>query len=101
MRRSQEEWLEIIGKQQASGLKVGAFCLREGIAANTFYAQRAKLAGPSERERGCRGAVEFVELGVEKKGIWLELGGGPVLFFGSDVSAGKVADIVRALRGCG
>jgi len=67
-RLTDERWRQLIGRQARSGLTVGAFCQREGIAASTFFAKRRQLrasprfveviadaAGPAQRGAHCAG----------------------------------------------
>jgi len=62
-RLTDERWRRLVGRQARSGLTVGAFCEREGIAASTFFAKRRQLnasprfveviadaAGPAQRD---------------------------------------------------
>lgn len=37
------KWREIIDRQRASGLSVGAFCRRDAIAESSFFAWRRRL----------------------------------------------------------
>jgi transposase-like protein len=40
---NRRRWVEIIARQRASGLGVGRFCRREGLAPSTFFAWRRRL----------------------------------------------------------
>jgi len=40
---NRRRWIEIIGRQRASGLGVDQFCRREGLAPSTFFAWRRRL----------------------------------------------------------
>lgn len=45
-RRTIEQWQELVGRQRTSGLSIGAFCNREGLASSTFFAWRRKVEMP-------------------------------------------------------
>ena len=56
--RSKEEWLELFGRQEESGLSPGAFCESEGISYSSFHKWRRPLIPESSSEVG----GSFVEL---------------------------------------
>jgi len=60
-----EQWHERIAQQAASGKSVAAFCQEQGIATQTFYWWRNRLA---KREAGAvtsaAGVAPFLELGA-------------------------------------
>jgi hypothetical protein len=84
----QAHWHERIAQQVESGKSVAAFCREQGIATQTFYWWRARLAGRA-RPAGAaqREAASFIDLGAlretaaEASGIdiRLDLGYGIVL----------------------
>ncbi len=41
MRRTKQQWLELIQAQQASDLSIIDFCREQGIHLNSFYARRS------------------------------------------------------------
>jgi hypothetical protein len=43
--QTREKWREIIGRQEASGLPVAAFCRREAVAASALYVWKRRLRG--------------------------------------------------------
>lgn len=45
-RLTDERWRVLIERQARSGLTVGAFCAREGLAASTFFLKRRQLRAP-------------------------------------------------------
>lgn len=47
---NRRRWVEIIGRQRASGLGVGRFCRREGLAPSTFFAWRRRLGEAGGRD---------------------------------------------------
>jgi len=78
VRRSPEEWREIIEQQQRSGLSRARFCRRERIARTTFEKWEQKL-----RPTGDAGFVELTSTasGSESWSLELELPGGAILRF--------------------
>jgi transposase-like protein len=46
LRRTIEQWRELVAQQQVSGLSVDSFCKREGLASSTFFAWRRKVEMP-------------------------------------------------------
>ena len=56
--RKEQEWRRWIGEWQASGLSVGAFCERRGLATHGFYYWRRVL------ERRAAGKATFVPVQV-------------------------------------
>lgn len=56
MRRTKEQWAEIIGRQKSSGLNVKAFAAREGLTEGALYSamsvfRRGKNSGRKVRSR--------------------------------------------------
>jgi hypothetical protein len=45
IRRSAEQWQEIMTAYEASGLTQESFCIRESLAPSTFYTWRQRLGG--------------------------------------------------------
>ena len=76
VRRSPEEWKEIIDRQRGSGLSRLRFCRREGIARTTFEKWTKKL-----RRNPDGGFVELTAKpsSLETWSVELELPGGTVL----------------------
>lgn len=56
-----QKWREILGRQRASGLGVGAFCRRNAIPASSFFAWRRRLSEAAA-------APAFVEAKVAARG---------------------------------
>ena len=61
-KRSREEWVKIIGRQERSGLTARAFCQGEGIVPASFYQRRRRL-----REGGS-------ESGMDSKEAFIDMG---------------------------
>ena len=60
-----EQWRERIAQQAASGKNVAAFCQEQGIATQTFYWWRNRLAKQqAEAFPSVAGAVGFLDLGA-------------------------------------
>jgi len=56
VRRSAEQWAELVAAQRESGLSVSAFCRARGLAVSTFHARRKRLQScvssePAQRPR--------------------------------------------------
>ena len=49
-RRTQAQWLELIARQQASGLSATAFCAENGVNLSRFYKRRRQLKQASSSE---------------------------------------------------
>ena len=63
-KRSREEWVEIIGRQERSGLAARAFCQGEGIGLASFYQRRRRLReGVSGSESGMDSKEAFIDMG--------------------------------------
>jgi len=58
VRRTEEEWEQILARFKKSGLSAVAFCRREKISKNTF----SKWHGRMEAKRSTRSVAPFVEL---------------------------------------
>src|SRR5438874_3526694 len=94
--RTRQKWRELVERQRCSGLSVGKFCARHGIAVPSLYAWRRRLAA---------GAV-FVEAKVA--GTWrpqssgvIEVrlrGGRRVLVRREGFDCELLAEVVRALE---
>ena len=48
MRRSREEWRDLVAGQEGSGLSVSEFCRREKTTENSFYRWRRAFAEEAE-----------------------------------------------------
>lgn len=47
MRRTPEQWSELLQAQQASGLSMAAFCREQGIRGKSFYYWHRKRVAPA------------------------------------------------------
>ena len=85
-----EDWRAVLRRIKTSGLAVRAFCDREGLGTESFYAWRRRLLAQSPPARGSGESKEpktvggFVPLGAlsapqGKFEVRLELGGGVLL----------------------
>lgn len=85
VRRSADDWREILEQQRASGLSQVAFCRREEIALSTFARWKQRLAAqPKTGSESVAGEPGWIELpSIEQSGagwlIELDLGGGVCL----------------------
>jgi hypothetical protein len=86
-RRPQEEWRQLLVRQEASGTGVEAFCRAESISVGSFYRWRRRLSEGADQHQmpaGCEPRATFLDLGAigGGSGGWeleLALGGGLVL----------------------
>jgi transposase len=93
------KWREIIDRQQASGLSVGAFCRRDSIAESSFFAWKRRLgAAPS--------GPAFVEAKVVQTpaprpagGIEVRLRGGRRVRVRRGFDPALLVEVVAALEG--
>ena len=65
-RRSAEEWRTIFERRAASGLSIGAFCRREGIAQSSYERWRTHLA---EGRCAADAVVSRAETGFVEAGL--------------------------------
>lgn len=85
VRRSADDWREILDQQRASGLSQVAFCRREEIALSTFARWKQRLGAQpdtgSKPVAGEAGWIELPSIGQSGSGwlIELDLGGGVCL----------------------
>ena len=90
-RRSREEWRALLGRFEASGLSLAAFCRAESVCAASVHRWRGLLGNGDGQDVGMGQAVAtrpgFVDLGAlqapahpsARFELTLELGGGLVL----------------------
>ena len=86
-RRSQDEWREVLVRQESSGLSVASFCAHESISVSSFQRWRALVASASAAAdvRTPARQEAFVDLGMlgssggSRLELKLDLGGGVVL----------------------
>lgn len=62
--RRTQQWRERIAQQAASGKSITAFCREQGIATQTFYGWRHRLARRDAGTVAAPAVTPFVELGV-------------------------------------
>lgn len=58
--RSHAEWQELVEKQEQSGLSIGAFCKRKGVARTSFDKWKNRLSEVQKKKVSNR--AKFVEL---------------------------------------
>lgn len=84
IRRSKNQWQELIDKQASSGLSQADFCKREQLALSTFTNWKRRLAGrvgPASSDEQESAPSPWIELGAVNGSVpsWeieLDLGGG-------------------------
>jgi hypothetical protein len=94
------KWREIIERQRASGLSVGAFCRRDSIAESSFFEWRRRLAAAP-----AAAAPAFVEATVASPaprrpagGVDVRLRGGRRVRVRRGFDPGLLAEVVAALE---
>lgn len=102
----ERHWREIVAKHAASGLSVRAFCRREQLAENSFYAWRRTLAERDGEVESRQRAPAFVPMRVADRpareaSIEMELVGGRVLRLPESISAERLAELLVALEARG
>jgi transposase-like protein len=88
MRRTRDDWLDLVTRQAGSGLSVAEFCRRHELLQNSFYRWRRVLADEVESS--------FVPLAItDSRSIEIELPCGAIL----KVSAnrGTLGEVFAAL----
>ena len=48
VRRTRDEWRDVVARQKQSGLSISEFCRREALTENSFYRWRRVLADEVE-----------------------------------------------------
>lgn len=99
-------WRKAIGRQQASGRSIGAFCASEGVHPSSFFAWRRKLSlrgAPAPSADGPATAPSaFIELAVPEwtngSGVFLELAAGWRLGLARDFDAEVLKRLLPILR---
>ncbi len=86
MRRSAEQWRDLITRFEQSGQTREGFCAEHGLALSSFNRWRQKLRRDFARGEGVVGEALFVELTPEAASsvtlawdVELQLGGGMIL----------------------
>ena len=65
MRRTREEWRDLVDRQRGSGLSVSEFCRREETTENSFYRWRRAFAEEAESSFVPLTVVELRRIEVE------------------------------------
>ena len=78
IRRSPDQWSQVISDQRAIGLSQVEFCKREGIAPSTFARWRQRLSGAEKPTFGEEPRIELGDFPGSRAGrdIELDLGDG-------------------------
>jgi transposase-like protein len=50
VRRSAQEWAEIVRRFKSSGVELAEFCKSEGVAVSSFHQWRRRLVGQRQRQ---------------------------------------------------
>jgi transposase-like protein len=109
VRRSAEQWAELIESQSTSGRSIAAFCREHGLSANSFYRWRRRLEGSASAGSQRRPFVRLRMSAAEEAGPgrWAEGGGSDraavvVRFIdGVELHAGgeRLGEVLALLRG--
>ena len=67
VRRSGEQWRQIIAAQETSGQSVAGYCLEHGLGEKNFYARRRKLKTKTENK--LKGFVELASFDQKTPGL--------------------------------
>lgn len=65
VRRTREQWREVVGRQQQSGLSISGFCRRESLTENSFYRWRRIFAEEAETSFVPLSVVERTTVDIE------------------------------------
>jgi hypothetical protein len=104
MRRSREQWAEIVGEFERSGLSHEAFCAQQRLNVGSFRGWLYRLRTGSERGKVARSATRLLPVRVGPPGATgdedlLEVAvGGIVVRVRSGVGPAYVAELVARLR---
>jgi hypothetical protein len=104
MRRSREQWAEIVGKFERSGLSHEAFCAQQRLNVCSFRGWLYRLRSGSERGKVAPGATRLLPVRVGPPGATgeedlIEVAvGGIMVRVRSGVGPAYVAELVARLR---
>jgi hypothetical protein len=104
MRRSREQWAEIVGGFERSGLSHDEFCARQRLNVGSFRGWLYRLRNGSERDKVARSATRLLPVRIGPPGATgdedlVEVAvGGIVVRVRSGVGAAYVAELVARLR---
>ena len=102
--QSKTRWVRALRAWKKSGLKASAFCRKNRLSVQSFYAWRRRLAGPkAAKARGRRSflPVQVVTSPGENHVVMeLTLKNGRVLRLYREVAASTLAEMVRAVEAC-
>ena len=113
-RNSEREafWRDVVGRREASGLSVRAFCQGENVPESAFYFWRRTLAEragklpkrPRATSRRASAPAAFVPVRIRREALPLtaevaqERSRGGVLWFSDSMSVSRIVDVIRALE---
>jgi hypothetical protein len=104
MRRSREQWAEIVGEFEHSGLSHEAFCAQQRLNMGSFRGWLYRLRNGSERGKVARSATRLLPVRVGPPGATgdedlIEVAvGGIIVRVRSVVGPAYVAELVARLR---
>ena len=105
-------WREVVGRREASGLSVRAFCHGENLPESAFYFWRRKLAEldgklrarPRAPSKRVLPAPAFVPVRIRRESLPVptdlsqERPSGGVLWFSESTSVSRIVEVIRALE---
>ncbi|WP_406700896.1 IS66 family insertion sequence element accessory protein TnpA [Singulisphaera sp. Ch08] len=98
-------WRDAIGRQAQSGLSVREFCRRHGLSEPSFYERRRTYQERDAHRSAAPPAFVPVIVRDDRPretasdaGLVIELRGGRLLRLPGSMTAGRVAELVRALE---
>jgi hypothetical protein len=104
MRRSREQWAEIVGEFERGGLSHETFCAQQQLNIGSFRGWLYRLRNGSERGKVARSATRLLPVRIGPRGATgdedlIEVAvGGIVVRVGSSVGPAYVAELVTRLR---
>ena len=100
------DWQERLGRYQASGTSVEAFCLQEGVSRSTFYRWLDRLkdgipesmeAESADQVRAESGEAAFVPITLKASPVEIELPNGGVVRLPLCVGQVVLVEVIRAV----
>ena len=97
------EWQDRLKRQEASGLTVTEFCLREGVCRTKFYRWTKALKGEvsksseGEGERPQSGEAAFVPITLKASPVEIVLPNGSIVRLPLGVGQAVLMDVIQAV----
>jgi transposase-like protein len=100
------DWQQRLESQQASGLSIGLYCLREGMSTTTFYRwvnqlrdgiPESLLAEDAARKPAESGEARFLPVSLKTCPVEIELPNGGVLRLPLGVGQAVLVEVIRVV----